>query len=169
MVPRRRCENRARRPHRHAWERNPTTNRWKRRAADNHRIQPGQVLGRQTHRLDSVARRVLPGLWDKSSNRPAESRSSPPRVRSHPGAGAAVRLVPRGGVNAEDPRFAYPPASGEGRGGGRGGRLITIETSRGRCSAAKRIVESLIRGPFRTRAPRRRPASGAPKAAMPAA
>jgi hypothetical protein len=61
-----------------------------------------------------------------------------PRVRSHPGTGAAVLLVPRGGADAEDPRFARAPACGEGRG-----------------------LESMIPRPFRTRAPRRRLHRGA--------
>ena len=63
-------------------------------------------------RRDALARRVLPWLQHEPGNRSAEGRPSSPRVGRHPGAGAAVLVVPGIGADAEDLGLhALPPAA----------------------------------------------------------
>jgi hypothetical protein len=63
-----------------------------------------------------------------------------PLVRGHPGAGVAVLLVPRGGANAEDPRFARAPACGDAS-------MAAAGRNRGRQSASSscRLCPSVTR------------------------
>src|SRR5580704_8181099 len=69
----------------------------------------GSIVYAGADRRDAVARRVLPWLWDKASNRPAEGCSSP-LTSVAPGAWGCGA---RGGANTEDPRFARASACGE--------------------------------------------------------
>jgi hypothetical protein len=64
----------------------------------------------------ALACRVPPWLRHESGNRSAEGQSSSSGVGRHPGAAAAVLVVPGNSADAEDPRFACVAAGGKGGG-----------------------------------------------------